>query len=332
MNKQKRVMIIDALNLFIRNFIVDPSIGTNGNPVGGVKGSLKSIQKLTRQIKPDEIVVVWDGPGGSRKKKSILKEYKDGRKPIRLNRNIENMTEDQESNNKVWQQFRLFEYLNQMPIIQILEDQIEADDLIAFITKCDKYKNWNKIIVSSDKDFLQLCDDKTLLYRPIQDKIETVVSVVSEFQIHPNNFALSRSIAGDKSDNIDGIGGAGLKSVAKYLPFLVESKSYLISDIEIFCQEKILEKAKVKFYQSVINNLDKIKINYSLMQLYSPNISVQVSQKMRYVTDNFVPEMNLTHFQKMTVEDGFSEINLLEMYAMMRRIVRDHNQEKNENA
>ena len=316
-------MIIDALNLFVRNFIVSPDLSVSGVPLGGVKGSLRSIQKLIRFIKPDEIIVVWDGPGGAQKKKSILKEYKDGRKPIvKLNRSGD-MTEQQEQDNKVWQQFRLFEYLNQLPIIQMLEEHIEADDLIAFVGKCEKYKTWNKVIVSSDKDFLQLMDETTVLYRPIVEKIETWKSVLAEHNIHPNNFALARSLAGDKSDNIDGIGGVGLKTVAKCLPFLSEEKNYLIDEIAVVCSDKIAKKTKLKFYQLFLDNIELVKRNYSLMQLYSPNISVQTAQKMRYITDNFEPEINQTKFKVMMVEDGF-DLAYDETYAVLNRFVRDH--------
>ena len=85
--------------------------------MGGVIGYLRSVQKHIREIKPDEIIVVWDGPGGSRKKKGIISGYKDGRNPIRLNRNVKVLTDNEEVENKVWQQLRLTEYLNNFPIM-----------------------------------------------------------------------------------------------------------------------------------------------------------------------------------------------------------------------
>ena len=320
----KRVMIIDSLNLFIRCYVVDPSIGTNGSPIGGLKGYFKSLQKLIRQIKPDEVVIVWDGPGGSQKKRTIVKDYKEGRKPVRLNRNIQTLNENEEQNNQQWQQYRIFEYINQTPIIQFLEPGIEADDLIALVAQSEKYKDWNKVIVSSDKDFIQLCDQTTILFRPIQDEVKTFKTTIEEYSIHPNNFALARSIDGDKSDNIKGIDGVGLKTVSKYLPFLIEEKSYLISEIETFCQAKVEEKSKTKFYQSIVDNIDLVKRNYSLMQLYSPNLSVQVAQKTRHILSDFKPELNQTTFNTMMIQDGFGDVNFEEMFAMMRRIVRDH--------
>ncbi len=320
----KKLMVIDSLNLFIRCFVIDPSLGTNGNPIGGLKGYFKSLQKLIRQVNPDEIIVVWDGPGGSQKKKQIVKEYKDGRAPIRLNRNIRTLDENEEFQNKTYQQYRVFDFLNQMPVIQFLEPGIEADDLIAFVIKHQKYQEWKKIIVSSDKDFIQLCNDTTILFRPIQEEILTHKKVVEEYGIHPTNFALARSLDGDKSDNIKGIDGIGLKSVAKYLPFLSEDKTYLIDEVEQFCKDKIEEKIKTKFYSSFIDNIELVKRNYSMMQLYSPNISVQVANKARSVIQDFKPELNQTELHKMMIEDGFGEVKFEEMYATMRRIIRDH--------
>lgn len=320
----KRVMIIDGLNLFIRNYIVSPIMSTNGQPMGGTIGFLRSMQKCIREIKPDEIIVVWDGPGGSRKKKSIISNYKEGRSPIRLNRNVNVLTEAEETKNQVWQQLRLTEYLNNFPIMQFLEPEIEADDLISFVAQHHKYNGWHKIIVSSDKDFIQLCDNETVLFRPIQNEILTWKKVVDEYGIHPNNFALARSMAGDKSDNIPGVQGVGLKSVKKYLPFLSESKSYFFEDIESICREKIDEGAKTKFYFSILDNLEMIRNNYRGMQLYSPNISVQVSRKTRDAINNFIFELNITETQKMLLQDGAAQTSLDEMYKRFKKIVVDN--------
>ena len=166
----KRVMVIDALNLYLRAYVVDPRLSSNGQPMGGIKGSLKILQKLTRMIKPDEIVFAWDGPNGSRKRKIVDSNYKAGRKPIRLNRSVRNLTEDEELQNRVWQQTRLIEYLNNMPIIQLMLPEVEADDIVSYIVQMPDYKEWQKVIVSNDKDFLQLCDDETIVYRPTKNE------------------------------------------------------------------------------------------------------------------------------------------------------------------
>ena len=111
----KRVLIVDALNAYLRAYIVDPSLSSNGQPIGGLKGFMKILQKLVRETNPNQIVIVWDGPDGSRKRKDMDKNYKAGRKPIRLNRAFHNLTDSEEIQNKVWQQTRVIEYFNNMP-------------------------------------------------------------------------------------------------------------------------------------------------------------------------------------------------------------------------
>ena len=319
----KRVMIVDALNMYFRAYIVDPSLSTNGQPIGGVKGFLKILQKLSRDLKPDAVVVCWDGPGGSRKRRQIVKEYKEGRKPIRLNRET-NLTENQELENKVWQQTRLLEYVNQLPVVQYMFPEVEADDIIAYIAQAKRFEGWQKVIVSSDKDFLQLCDGETVLFRPIQKKVHNTNNVVEDFGIHPKNFAAARAIAGDKSDNLKGITGAGLPTIKKRLPFLAENKEFSLSEIVEYCREfNPDDKRRPKFYEAVTASEDIIRLNYRLMQLYNPSISLQVQKKIDFGFDNFTYDYNRTEFIKMMNDDGFGVFNWTDLYAIMNRISRE---------
>ena len=168
---KKRILIIDQLNLFFRNYIVNPSLSVDGAPIGALKGCLQSLQKVVRESKPDLIVVCWDGAGGSKKRKSIKKDYKAGRKPIRLNRAVRNLSTTEEIDNKIWQQSRLIEYFNHTPVVQFMFDGIEADDIIAYISQLKSLEEHEKLILSSDKDFFQLLAGKTVLYRPIQKEV-----------------------------------------------------------------------------------------------------------------------------------------------------------------
>ena len=157
LNPETKVdLIFDQLNLFFRNYIVNPSLSVNGSPIGALKGCFQSIQKIAREAKPDLIIVCWDGEGGSKKRKLIKKDYKAGRKPIRLNRNVRNMSDQEEVENKVWQQTRLIEYYNQVPIIQFMFKGTEADDIIAYLSQMKELEGAEKLIISSDKDFYQL--------------------------------------------------------------------------------------------------------------------------------------------------------------------------------
>jgi DNA polymerase I len=322
MSKTKRVLIVDALNAYLRAYIVDPSISLNGDPIGGLKGFIKILQKLVRESNPNEIVVVWDGPNGSRKRKSIDKSYKEGRKPIRLNRAFHNLTDEQELINKMWQQSRIIEFLNNMPVIQFMIPEIEADDVIAYLTMLPKYDGWQKIIVSNDKDFMQVCDDETILLRPVKNEIMNKDRVIETTGVHPTNMALARSIIGDSSDNLPGIKGVGFGTVAKRFAFLSEEKTYTVDEIIDHC-EKSLENSKLKIYNNIIEGKSIIEHNYKMMQLYSPMISVQSKTMIRESINNFDCEFNKTAIIKMMIEDNFGELNWEDLRANLNRINRE---------
>ena len=320
--QEKRLLVVDALNMYFRAYIVDPSLSTNGQPIGGVKGFLKILNKLVRESKPDQVVICWDGPGGSQKRKLINKNYKEGRKPIRLNRDIRNLSEAQELTNKIWQQTRLFEYLNEMPIVQLMHDGVEADDIISYVCTMPYFSGWQKLIVSSDKDFFQLLDEETVLYRPIQKELLNRDRILEKFGIHPTNFTLARAIVGDKSDALTGIQGVGLATVSKRFPFLGEEESCTIDKLVEYCESV---ESNLKCYENIVAGRQKIEQNYKIMQLYSPSISIQTKEKINHSIEKFEPSLNKTKTYSMFVEDGFGEIKLNDLFVNFKNFIYNHN-------
>ncbi len=320
MNIMKRVLIIDALNAYLRAYIVDPSISSNGDPIGGLKGFIKILQRHVRETKPDQIVVIWDGPNGSRKRKSMDKNYKEGRKPIRLNRAYHNLTDDEELHNKMWQQSRVIEYMNNMPIIQFMIPEIEADDVIAYITQMEYYKGWQKIIISNDRDFMQVCDDETVLLRPTKNELLNTKRIIEQTGVHPTNMALARSIVGDSSDNLPGIRGAGFGTVGKRLNFLSDSKSYTIDEVVEFCKNT---KSKLKFFTNIVENKGLIEHNYRMMQLYAPQMSFQSKMHVKESIENFECDFNKTEIIGMMRNDGFGELNWEDLRTILNKISKE---------
>jgi len=312
-----RVMIIDALNQFLRAYIVNPTLTPNGDPIGGTAGFLKILQKLCREIKPDKIIICWDGQGGSQRRKAVNKNYKSGRKPLRLNRDIKNLTEEQELQNKIWQQIRLIDYLNNFPITQLMFESVEADDVISFVVQHPGFWGWQKVIVSSDKDFFQLLDDETVVLRPTQNEALNKRAIIEKFGIHPTNFALARAIVGDKSDNLEGVPGIGLPTVAKRLPFLSEEKTYSINEVNEYC--KLIE-SNLKTYQNILDNKNIVKENYKLMQLYSPSISVQTKKEIKNIIKNTELTFDKTNTDGMMLEDGISKTSWLDLFIAFKKI------------
>ena len=246
----------------------------------------------------------------------VNSNYKEGRNPLRLNRDVRNLTENEEISNRIWQQTRVAEYFNQMPIIQLLYPNIEADDLISYVANHEHYKKWQKVIVSSDKDFIQLINDKTVLYRPIQEEILNVAKVVEKYGVHPNNFALARAITGDDSDNLKGVRGVGMATVVKKLPMLTEDKSYLPNDVVEFSKDK-----EGKAFISIASSFEAIRDNYRIMQLSSPQISYQVKQQIDEVIEDFKPELNQLEFRRMSMQDGFGVVDFSSLMTTFKKIV-----------
>ncbi len=323
----KRVMIVDAQNQFLRSYIVDPSLSSNGQPIGGSKGFLKILNKLTRTIQPNKVIVVWDGEGGSQKRRSINKNYKEGRKPIRLNRGNSFLNEEQQKQNRFWQQLRIIEYLNLTPIIQFMEPNVEADDIIAHISKSPILAESQKVIISSDKDFIQLLDDKTILFRPTQNEVLNKNNVLEKYDIHPNNFALARAMAGDSSDNLKGVKGVGLATVAKRFPFMSNEDEVFVSDLLKYAADK---SDSLKVFENVLLSHNLIKENYKIMQLYSPSISIQTKNRVDEVLSQHVPEFNKTLLRGMMQKDGIGEISLNDLFQLFNRITSDYSLSQSE--
>ena len=315
----KNVIIIDALNMFLRSYVISPHLDKKGWPVGGTIGFLKSLQKVARDFDADEVIIAWDGHEGSQRRRSMNSDYKGGRKPVRFNRRMVELPPEKEEANKGYQQVRLMEYLNEMPVIQLVADFTEADDIIALVINHPRYDGWQKTIISSDKDFFQLCRDDVQIYRPIQKKIVTKDSIIEDFKIHPNNFAIARAIEGDKSDNLPGIKGAGLKTIAKRFPYLVREDEYEVADIIRDCA---MQSKKLKIHENIQNNEKLIKDNYAIMQLQYPNIRPMNRELIKKAIVDFEPFFNKIKFTQMLFEDDAASLNFNDLQKIFRKIKR----------
>jgi DNA polymerase-1 len=311
----KRLLIIDGQNMFIRNYVMSPQLDINGNPIGGLTGFMRSLQKEVRRAKPDRVAICWEGPGGSQKRREKNKNYKLGRKAPRLNREYTFATPEEERENKYSQLVKLTEYLDHLPILQLSLENVEADDIIAWLCHCNEYAEWQKLIISNDKDFIQLCDDKTVLVRP--GKNEEVLNknnILEQYSIHPRNFAWARAITGDKSDNLEGVKGLGLATVAKRFSFLSENKDYGLQDILTHAKNN---NSKIKAYQNVLDSEEIIALNYEIMQLYTSTISSQGVNKLKYAIKNDGVNLNRSEIRKMLLKDGIGTLNIDDLMVIL---------------
>ena len=301
------ILLVDGTNLFLRNYSAVPSLDVHGNPNGGVQGTLLGLRKILSLLQNiDKIIFVWDGAGGSKKRRAIVSEYKNGRKPVRLNRNYEFETHDTEAN-KLQQRIRIFEYLQDLPVHQILVNDIEADDVIAYL--CQYYKDERKIIVSNDQDFVQLLDTTTVIYSTSKKALIVSSGAHAMYEVHPKNFALARAIVGDKSDNLKGVGGVGLKTLIKLFPFFKEKTKISVDFFFEFC-----EKEPTK-YQKFLDKRQFIIDNYKVMKLDGMLIGYGSIDKILNSINKNV-DLDATSFRVKLLEDGMSNMpeNYLQVF------------------
>ena len=282
-----KVLIIDGLNTFIRVFSVIPTTNDDGIHVGGIVGFLRSIGYTINMFQPTRVIIVFDGKGGSSRRRKIYPEYKQNRKTkYRVNRTYDFASQEDEKQNMIMQLQRVVEYLDLLPVTVLSYDNIEADDTIGYLCK-QVLKESEVVVMSTDKDFLQLANGKTKIWSPTKKKLYDEEAVFEEFGITAKNYIWYRVIDGDKSDNISGVKGLGLKTIRKKLPFLTENKIFNIEDIT-----KVLPESS-----------EIIDRNYQLMQLQEVDISgstkSRILQKIRQPINRLVK----FKFETMFLED-----------------------------
>jgi len=296
-----RVLIVDGLNTFIRSFAVNPAINEDGLHIGGMMGFLKSIRYTSDILKPSRVVVVFDGKDGSKRRRKIYPQYKENRKvKQRLNRNVDWGTAPQDEQASMRQQMgRLVEYLEQLPLTLICVDGIEADDTMAYISQ-QILKDSDIFIMSTDKDFLQLVDDRVKVWSPTKKKLYTKREVLEEYGIPSRNMLTYRVLDGDKSDNIGGVPGAGLKSLIKFLPPITEDEDFTAKDLLDYVEKS---DKKIKLLESIKKSSNLIKRNYLLMQLKKVDIPNHIKRKIQGAVNGKVPQLIKYKFQTMFLKD-----------------------------
>lgn len=299
-NQDSDVLIVDGMNTFCRCFAAIPTLNDDGMHTGGVAGFLKSLGYAIRLLNPTRCIVVFDGTGGSVRRKKIFPEYKQHRaNRVRLNRIFEeSSTTESESQAIARQLLRVSHYIDTLPLTTIQMDSVEADDVMAYLA-LDSFKNSNVTIMSSDKDFYQIVNERIKVYSPTKKKIYGPDDVFAEFGINTKNFVLYRMLDGDKSDNIDGITGCGLKTIIKAFPFLAENVVHTVEDIFNHAENN---KSKLKVYNTILENKNIVNRNYELMQLSETIIATFAQLNIGDILKK-KNKLNRFEFVKMITED-----------------------------
>ena len=283
--RKEKVLLIDGLNLFFRNFSAINSINPKGAHIGGLGGFLNSLGRMMVNINPTEVYIFFDGAESTNRKKRILPNYKKGRGTRKITNKFIFRSSDEEHEAKLAQLRRLIEYLKFLPVKTVIINGIEADDAISYVAqKLDK----ECVIVSSDKDFLQIVTDRITVYRPIEKQYYTPKKIEESYGILPENFIIYKTLVGDKSDNVEGVRGIGPKSVPKMFPELL-SKVYNLDGLLELCGEKMQEKP---LYAKIILTELELRKQHKVMDLLDPLMHTSHKDHLDEILTEKFPSLN----------------------------------------
>ncbi len=198
---KKRLFLIDASGYIFRAYYaIRPLSNSKGLPTNALYGFTTMLLKLLEDQKPDLVGVVFDV---ARKtfRNDLYPAYK------------ANRSEPPADLVPQFPYFRKIVKALSLPVLELAN--YEADDVIGTIACQMEKKEIETIVVSGDKDLMQLVDDSIYIYDPMKDKWIREPEVVERFGVPPNQVIDILGLAGDTSDNIPGVPGVGEKTAMK---------------------------------------------------------------------------------------------------------------------
>ncbi len=266
LNDPNNLILIDGSGYIFRAFYGLPTMtNENGVPVNAVFGYTKMLLKLIDDFKPMYVAVIFDV---ARKtfRNDLYNLYKANRSdpPEEL---IPQFSIIREATNAIG-----------LPAVEM--EGFEADDLIATYSNMARKTNKKVIIITSDKDLMQLVDDNTILFDPMKQYWINNEQVFEKFGVYPSKVIDVQSLAGDSSDNIPGVPGIGIKTAADLINQYGDLEQLLTRANEV---------KQNKRRENLIEYADQARLSRSLVTLKK---DVPVKIKIDEFKINSILELN----------------------------------------
>ncbi len=200
---RETLYLIDGSSYIFRAYYAITRLSTSkGFPTNAIYGFVNMLMKVLEEKKPKYLVVAWDTPKPSFRKK-MYAEYKSNR---------EAPPED------LIPQFQpIHRSAEAFGVPALKAEGWEADDIIGTLAHRADKEGMAVEIISGDKDLMQLVTDRVKLYEPMSGKHYDEAAVFEKFQVRPNQIVDYLALMGDSSDNIPGVAGIGKKTAAELL-------------------------------------------------------------------------------------------------------------------
>lgn len=218
--KNKKILIIDAMNLTYRAYHAYRHLKNGGIPTNIIFGGVTLINALMNQFRPDEVFICWDGKRSPERLK-LNPNYKAGRR-----------TKTEEEKRDFYNQvLEVRKLIHTLGLKQILNPDMEGDDIIYLLVKKYSKIPTNKItIISTDKDFHQLIKPNVRIYNTASNKLVHSENCKLLYGYTPQNCVDYLCMVGDDSDNIKGVRGIGETGAKGILQEFSSIKKFLESD------------------------------------------------------------------------------------------------------
>lgn len=257
-------MLVDGFNLAFRSFYGMPELTrADGFPTGALHGWVKSLWRLTDDERPLATLVFFD-LGGSQDRLAIHPEYKAQR---------------QETPEALIQQLPYVKSLTRaLGFVGIERDGVESDDLLAAQAVALANAGHEVVIVSADKDFAQVVDERIKILLPPTPanpkggwRLLDSAGVVQKFGVTPSQIADYLALVGDTADNIPGLAGVGPKTASKWLQ-TYESLEGVI--------EHASEVKPDRFREQISAEADRLRMNRQLttFDLTLPTVAAEQTE------------------------------------------------------
>ena len=240
----QKVCLIDGSGYIFRAFYGLPMMTSpTGVPVNAVFGYTNMFLRLTQSIKCDYCLVLFDAKRRNYRNE-IFPDYKGTRAEIP---------------EELIPQFSIIrEATNALNLNYLEMEGYEADDLIATYARQATEKGMEVVVVSADKDLMQLIRDGVEYYDPMKDKFYGPEDVKEKFGVYPERVVDVQALAGDSIDNVPGVPGIGLKTAAQLIN-------------EFGSLEEVLNRASEikqnKRRETLLANIDNARISLQLVTL-----------------------------------------------------------------
>ena len=197
------IYLIDGSSYIYRAYhAIAPLTNSKGVATNAVLGFVKMVQKLINENNPKYLAIAFDSRGPVFRHE-LYKEYKANRPP---------MPEDLREQIPYIKKF-----VAASNILMLEEGDVEADDILASIAEKYSSKGYKVIIVSGDKDLLQLVGVNVTMFDPMKNIVMDRAAVEKKYGIRPDQLLDFFALVGDASDNVPGVPGVGPKTAEKLI-------------------------------------------------------------------------------------------------------------------